>query len=66
MFPTFLLAVIRRLVICVLEYSFRRRYVPVEVFHVVSDVSDLLLQKSAVVVLSQYLSLRLPNILTGM
>lgn len=53
MFPTFLLAVVRRLVICVLEYSFRRQYVPVETFHVVSDVSDLLPQKSAVVVLSQ-------------
>jgi hypothetical protein len=46
--------------------SFRRQYVPVETFPVVSDLSDLLPQKSVVVVLSQYLSLSLPNVLTGM
>jgi hypothetical protein len=45
--------------------SFRRQYVLVETFPLVSDLSDLLPQKSAVV-LSQHLSLSLPNILTGM
>ena len=40
--------------------------VPDETFPLVSDVIDLLPQNNAVVVLSQHLSLSLPNILTGM
>jgi hypothetical protein len=44
---------------------FLQEIVPVGTFPVVSDVIDLLPQKNAVV-LSQQLSLSLPNILTGM
>ena len=44
---------------------FLQETVPVETFPVVSDVTDLLPQKNAVV-LSQHLSLSLPSILTRM